>query len=106
MSLLMTPSSLSVPTASDTRLEPTTMPVTDLDPSLTKIQLTAMPAYDDLDQLLDYGSAAGGDLVHEPIEEFWSTSLFLADLGYLDSFDLYSLRTKIEFPIDTAAAIL
>jgi hypothetical protein len=65
-----------------------------------------MPADDDLDQLLDYGSAAGGDSVHESIEGYWSTSLFLADLGYPNSFDLYSLRNAMESPLERMSAPL
>jgi hypothetical protein len=105
-SLPMTPSSLSVPTASDARLTPTTMPIMDVDSPLTKVQVTAMPADDDLDQLLDYGSAAGGDSGLGPFEGFWSTSMSLVDFAYPGSIDLYSLRTKIESPSDIAAAIL
>jgi hypothetical protein len=106
MSLSMTPSTLSEPTASDARLTPTTMPIMDVDSPLSKVQVTAMPADDDLDQLLAYGTAAGGESIHEPINGFWTTSLWLGDFAYPDSFDLYSLRTPISSPIDTGAAIL
>jgi hypothetical protein len=78
----------------------------DVDSPLTKVQVTAMPADDDLDQLLDYGSAAGGDSGLGPFEGFWSTSMSLVDFAYPGSIDLYSLRTKIESPSDIAAAIL
>jgi hypothetical protein len=98
--------SLFLAELSDPRLTPATMPVMDLDSPLTKVQVTAMPADDDLDQLLDYGSAGGGDSGLGPFEGFWSTSMSLVDFAYPGSIDLYSLRTKIESPSDIAAAIL
>jgi hypothetical protein len=64
-----------------------------------------MPADDDLDQLLDYGSAAGGDSGLGPFEGFWSTSMSLVDFAYPGSIDLYSLRT-MESTIDTVAVTL
>jgi hypothetical protein len=106
MSLLMTPSALSEPMTSNTRLTPTKMPIADLDAPLPKMPVMFMPAVDDLDQLLAYGTAAGGEPIHEHINGFWKTSLRLADFSYPDSFDMYSLRTPISPPIDTGAAIL
>jgi hypothetical protein len=106
MSLSMAPSSLSEPMASDARLTPAMMPVADLDMPLAKMPVISMPANDDLDQLLAYGNAAGGDSGLGPFEGFWSTSMSLVDFAYPGSIDLYALRTKIESPIDITAAIL
>jgi hypothetical protein len=106
MSLSMTPSTLSEPTASDSRLTPTTMPVTDLDAPLAKMPVKFMPANDDLDQLLANESAAGGESIHEPINGFWSTPQLLGDFAYPDSFDLYSLRTSMQSSGEIALAVL
>jgi hypothetical protein len=106
MSLSMTPSTLSEPAAGEARLTPITMPVDDLDAPLAKMPVMFMPVIDDLDQLLAYGTAAGGESIHEPINGFWTTSLWLGDFAYPDSFDLYALRTPMPSPIDAVAAIL
>jgi hypothetical protein len=79
------------------RLTPETQPVSDADTvlALAKMPVMAMPANDDLDQLLAFDASPAGDGVSESFANSWIPSIFLADFAYPESFDLYSLKTSL-----------